>query len=38
MSQSERIADLLNKGRQRIKMKEYSDAIKIFSEILDKFD
>ena len=38
MSQNERIADMISKGRAKIKAKEYNDSIKIFSEILDKFD
>ena len=38
MSQGERIAEMISKGRAKIKAKEYNDSIKIFSEILDKFD
>ena len=37
-SLKEKIADLISKGRYKIKSKDYNDAIKLFTEILDNLD
>jgi len=34
----DRSADLINRGRQKIKTKDYAEAIKLFTEVLEQLD
>ena len=38
LSMQDRSNELIQRGRQKIKAKEYNDAIKLFSEVLDTID
>lgn len=38
MSQQDKISEMINKGRGKIKAKEFNEAIKIFTEVLEKMD